>query len=435
MNTNPIVPDSVVTNEQYAIRAKELGHGIISSCEHGYQGNYIECYNLAKKYGLKFVQVAEAYWVKDRNPELSDGTNCHIIIAALNEKGRRQMNKLLSEANKTGFYKKARLDLELLLQFDPQNVIVTSACVAGWHYDDADDIMLQLFEHFGNHFFLEVQCHNTEKQRNLNNRIKRLHKAYKIPLIFGCDSHYIDIDKAVERDYYIAAKEMKYPDEEGWFMDYADGDTIYQRFVDQGVLSHDDIMEAINNTNIFLSVEDYDSPVFTTEIKLPTLYPNWTQQQKDEELARIVWENWNTYSKQIELEQHGLYKREIQREIDIVVESHMADYFILNYYIIKRGKELGGVITSTGRGSAVSFIINRLLGFTEVDRIAAHVQMYPERFMSATRILQTGSLPDQQRSLYIEIYNRKSRITGKLLRVTTTNYYRKRHRALLITMV
>ena len=70
--TNPLVPDSTASNEQYAIRAHELGHGIISSCEHGYQGRYIECYNLAKQYGLKFVQVAEAYWVKDRNPSLAD---------------------------------------------------------------------------------------------------------------------------------------------------------------------------------------------------------------------------------------------------------------------------------------------------------------------------------------------------------------------------
>ena len=51
-------------------------------------------------------------------------------------------------------------------------------------------------------------------------------------------------------------------------------------------------------------------------------------------------------------------------------------------------------MTKSGRGSAVSFITNMLLGFTEVDRIAAKVHMYPERFMSATRILQSGSLPD-----------------------------------------
>ena len=38
-----MLTDSVVTNEDYARRAVELGHTILSSCEHGTQGNYC-CY-------------------------------------------------------------------------------------------------------------------------------------------------------------------------------------------------------------------------------------------------------------------------------------------------------------------------------------------------------------------------------------------------------
>ena len=406
--TNPLVPDSTASNEQYAIRAHELGHGIISSCEHGYQGRYIECYNLAKQYGLKFVQVAEAYWVKDRNPSLADKSNCHIIIAALNEAGRRDMNRVLSEANRSGFYIRPRVDMELLTSLNPSNVIITTACIGYWKYDDAENLMLKMHQHFGNHFYLEVQCHNTESQRHLNSRIKKLHYKYKIPLIFGCDSHYIHPEDAKERDDFLYSKDMHYEDEEGWYLDYVDGETIYDRFVKQGVLSHDEIMEAMNNTNIFLQVKEYDCPIFNQEIKLPSLYPDWTQEQKDAEYTRLIWERWDEYSKQIPVHKHPLYQKEIQREIDIVVESHMADYFILNYYIIKRGKELGGVITSSGRGSAVSFITNRLLGFTEVDRISAHVEMYPERFMSATRILETGSLPDELLSHYAVMYSAKT---------------------------
>lgn len=406
--TNPLVPDSTASNEQYAIRAQELGHGIISSCEHGYQGRYIECYNLAKQYGLKFVQVAEAYWVKDRNPSLADKSNCHIIIAALNEAGRRDMNRVLSEANRSGFYIRPRVDMELLTSLNPSNVIITTACIGYWKYDDAENLMLKMHQHFGNHFYLEVQCHNTESQRHLNSRIKKLHYKYKIPLIFGCDSHYIHPEDAKERDDFLYSKDMHYEDEEGWYLDYVDGETIYDRFVKQGVLSHDEIIEAMNNTNIFLQVEEYDCPIFNQEIKLPSLYPDWTQEQKDAEYTRLIWERWDEYSKQIPVHKHPLYQKEIQREIDIVVESHMADYFILNYYIIKRGKELGGVITSSGRGSAVSFITNRLLGFTEVDRISAHVEMYPERFMSATRILETGSLPDELLSHYAVMYSVKT---------------------------
>ena len=51
------------------------------------------------------------------------------------------------------------------------NVIVTSACVAGWNYEDAEDIWLKIHEYFGNNFFLEVQYHNTDKQKELNKKI------------------------------------------------------------------------------------------------------------------------------------------------------------------------------------------------------------------------------------------------------------------------
>lgn len=387
------MPDSTATNEQYAIRAKELGHTILSSCEHGYQGRYIECYNLAKKYDLKFLFCAEAYWVKDRT--FTDGTNSHIIIAALNERGRRSINKILSEANRSGFYKRPRIDLELLLQLPAEDVVVTTACVAFWKYDDIESIIIQLQKHFKDHFFLEVQYHNTESQQRLNHRIKLLHHKYHIPLIFGCDSHYIAEDATQERDDFLYSKDIIYEDEEGWYLDYPDGDTAYKRFLEQGILSSSEIKEAMNNTNIFLQVEEYDSPIFNQETKMPSLHPDWTQEQKDAEYQQIIWEQWNQYKAIVLESMYDTYVREIQREIDIVIESKMSDYFILNYHIIRKGKENGGVITSTGRGSAVSFITNKLLGFTDVDRIAAQVEMYPERFMSATRILETGSLPDE----------------------------------------
>ena len=62
-----MLADSVVTNEDYAKRAVELGHTVLSSCEHGTQGNYWQCSELAKQYGLRWRYVSEAYFVKDRH--------------------------------------------------------------------------------------------------------------------------------------------------------------------------------------------------------------------------------------------------------------------------------------------------------------------------------------------------------------------------------
>ena len=335
---------------------------------------------------------AEAYWVKDRFEK--DRSNCHIYIGAKNENGRRAINDALSEANITGFYGQARLDIPLILGLPKDDVIVTSACLAGWRYDDADAIWEEIAKHFGKNFFFEVQYHNTPSQIELNKRILALRDKLNVPIIMGCDSHYIYPHQDQERVDFLYSKGLEYPHEEGWDLDYPDGQTAYNRFVQQDVLTDAQIQEAMDNTNIFLEVKEYDSPIFNTEIKMPTLYPEWTQEQRDEEYKRLVWAGWDKYKPSVDPERYHEYESEIQKEIDVVLETKTADYFILNYHIIKKGIENGGQITRSARGSAPSFLTNKLLGFSDIDRLASPVRMYQESFMSATRILQSRSLPD-----------------------------------------
>ena len=116
--------DSAASYEDYAKRAVELGHKVISSVEHGFQGYYYETFELAQKYNLKFIFGAEAYWVKDRF-EKTRGNN-HIILLAKNENGRQAINEILAEANETGYYFRPRVDLALLLSLPPEDVMITT---------------------------------------------------------------------------------------------------------------------------------------------------------------------------------------------------------------------------------------------------------------------------------------------------------------------
>lgn len=390
--TNVRISDSATKLEEYAKRAVELGHGILCSCEHGWQGSAWGTVSLARKYNLKPVMGAEAYWVKDRTEQ--DRTNCHIFVAAKNENGRQALNDALSEANISGFYGQPRLDIPLILSLPADDMIITTACVAYHRYEDIDEITLKFYEHFKDNFYLEVQAHNTESQIALNKHLLELHNTYGIKLMAGCDSHYIYPEDAQVRTDFLNSKGLSYPDEEGWYLDYPDGDTLYKRFATQCVLSHEEICEALNNTNVFLEVEEYNPKLFNEDIKMPTLYPDLTQEERNEKYRELVYAGWNDYKQQVPSDQWEYYESEIEKEVKTVIDTKMADYFIDNYYIIKKGKENGGWLTKSGRGSAVSFITNMLLGFTEVDRISAKVHMYPERFMSTTRILQSGSLPD-----------------------------------------
>ena len=107
--------------------------------------------------------------IKDRLTD--DRANCHMVLLAKNDKGRRAINKAISIANKTGYYYKPRLDLDLILNLPKDDVFVTTACIAFWNkYSDIDDIVLKLNEHFTD-FYLEIQAHDTPKQIALNKHI------------------------------------------------------------------------------------------------------------------------------------------------------------------------------------------------------------------------------------------------------------------------
>jgi len=392
--SNILVPDSPVSPEDYAKRAIELGHTLLSSCEHGWQGRYIEYFELAKNYNLKFLFSTEAYIVKDRLEK--DATNAHIVLMAKNENGRKSLNRILSEASLTGFYYKPRIDFNLLFSLPKDDVWITSACIGGlWKYkDEYENLFLQIQERFGKNFFFEVQNHNTQAQFELNKEIINLSNKHDIPIIFGCDSHFIYPEQSSDRDDYLLSKHISYEDEDGWYMDYPSNEDAYQRFVSQGALTEAQIKEAFYNTNLLLNVEEYESDVFRTNVKLPTLYPDKSQDERNKTFSDLVWSLWDKKKETIDVSKHPHYVEEIKKEVDTIVETNMSDYFLIDYEIVKRAKEKGGQITFTGRGSAPSFYITNLLGLTTVDRISASVKMFPERFITKERILEAKTLPD-----------------------------------------
>lgn len=425
--TNTLVSDCATSYENYLARNLELGNHVLSSVEHGFQSNYYVPYEIVMNHnekikkqldeGLisedeynrkkqKFIFGTEAYWVKDRKKEYltgidtktgkekyaKDRTNCHIVILAKNEEGRQDINETLSDANIDGYYFQPRLDLELLLKIKPENVMVTTACLKYWSYEDIEDITVTLHNHFKENFYLEVQCHNTELQKSINKRIIELSHKYGIDVICGLDSHYIYPEDKQERDNYLEGRGIKYDDDEiGWYMDYPSDDEIIRRLQEQGILTDEEISRSMKNTELLLTFDDL---YFNKDIKLPSIYPDKSQEWKNKKLEEEVWNAWNKEKINVPVERHKEYEEGINYELTAILNTGMADYFLLDKAIVERGISKGGIVTKTGRGSGVSYYLNSLLGFSNIDRFISPVRLYPDRFLSETRILKTRSLPD-----------------------------------------
>lgn len=402
--SNVSTADCAESIENYANRIHQFGTKCLFSGDHGSQGNQFYVYKVAENEKLKYIHSCEAYWVKDRKEK--DRANCHMVIAAKNAEGREDINYALSIANEDGYYYKPRIDLDLLFNIPKDNVIVTSACISGWNYEDAEDIWLKIHDYFGDNFFLEIQYHNTEKQKRLNERILSLAKKHNIQIICGLDSHYVKDENSVKRDQILKYKDISYPDEYGWYMDYPDTKTVICRLKEQGVLSDEEIMRSIMNTNVFVS--ECDEIVLDRTFKIPSVYKGKTYEEKCR-----VYKNLLNVAYVKEKEKSKEKANGIRYEAKEVIESNVVDYFLTSQRIVHDAvNNEGGILTRTSRGSAASFITNKLLGLTTVDRFNADIPIYPERFLTKERVL-AGQMPDID--LNVSAHEPFVRATKKLL--------------------
>lgn len=371
---------------------------IYTTVEHGWAGNYFKQYDDLEKFNkkngtnIRWVYGAEAYWVKDRHE--SDRSNCHIVLLARTDKGRKAINKILSIANKDGYYARPRIDLELIDQLPYDDVMITTACVAFWNkYDDIGDIVRCLVQKFP-HFYLEVQAHDTPEQKELNRRIIQISEGLHVPIIAGCDSHVITESQMLDRDELLKSGNIHYEDEDGWYMDYPTYDVLFERFKQQGVLTDDQIKTAINNTNVLFEFEDIK---LDRSLKVPVIKElrNKTQEERNHIFEQILKDEWFLQKSDINKDKLQQYYQEIKHDIGEIEACNMADYFILSYMVMKRGQEkYGGILTPSGRGSAVSMYLNKLLRLTKVDKVNSPVLMYSERFLTKERVLDSHTPPD-----------------------------------------
>lgn len=399
--SNVYTKDSPITNKDYWDELKNRygeDECVYTTVEHGWAGNYFKTYDDLEKYNkknntnIRFVFGVEAYWVKDRHEE--DKSNCHIIILARNDNGRKAINKIISIANKDGYYYRPRIDLELLEMLPGEDVMITTACIAFWNkYEDIDNTVEYLANRF-KYFYLEIQSHNTNSQKELNKHIIEMHNELNIPIIAGVDSHVIFESQMADRDDLLESAHINYEDEDGWYMDYPSYDVLFKRFQEQNILKNEEIKEAIENTNIIFQFEKIE---LDRSLKVPVIKSlrDKTQEERNKIFEDILKNEWKEQKWDINKEKFEEYKKEIKHDIKEIEDCNMADYFILSYYVMKNGQEkYGGVLTPTGRGSAVSMYLNKLLRLTKVDKVNSSVLMYSERFLTKERVLESHTPPD-----------------------------------------
>lgn len=390
-------PDSTMSIKDYAKVFKERGHRVLCISEHGNRSNVWEQFDICQSfkndkehpYQMTPLAAAEVYYVPDRLAEIEgqkDKRNFHLVLIARNMDGFYQLNEILSEANLTGFYYHARVDLELLSKLNPRNFLCTTACIGGIMKDEKyEELAYQLASIFGKSFYLEVQNHPQDAQKETNTKVLNLYKKYRWPLIYGTDSHYIHPEEQQLRKELLLSSKINNGSEDEFLLDFPTAEESMKRFQEQGVLSRAQIEEAMENT---LILRDFEGVSFSAEKKIPNVYPDLSQDRRNYLYKKTVCDE---YIKKVGMPDKQ-EAAEIHSEMDTISDTNTADYFLTLKKIVDKGKEYGGVLTTTGRGSGASYCTNFSLGFTSINRLKSPVKMLPERFISADRL--ANGLPD-----------------------------------------
>ena len=397
--SNIFTPDTNTKQEEYIKKAVEYGHKEYFTTNHGSMGDIFEARTLCDKYGIRCLAGLEGYIVP--NPLEKDKSNYHIIIIPRTDEARKKVNYVSSHANIDGYYYKPRIFIEDLLALNPDDIYLTTACCAGLLKDDVsiEKIFTPLYNHFGQNIFLEVQTHDDPVQKEINKKAIILSQELGLDLIAANDSHYIDASGQKERLELLKGKHINYGDEDTFILDYPpDGLVMLDRFMKQGVLTKEQASKAIEKTLIFDECEEIK---LDKEIKMPTVYPDLSLDERMNLLESEVWKRFDQIIKDDDITPEELprYKEGIEYELktirDTNDEIHTADYFLFNEKNVDLAvNKYHGVLTRGGRGSAGSFYVNRILGMTQLDRFRINLPIFPDRFASTSRLLSNRALPD-----------------------------------------
>lgn len=216
LHTNYSMLDGAIRIKELMQHVKENGMSSVAMTDHGNMFGAVEFYNEATKQGIKPIIGSEFYVSPNRKQEtemvkIADGSAYHLILLAKNEEGYKNLIRLSSKSYTEGFYKKARIDYDLLAQHNGGLVCLT-ACLAGevnrkileGKIDESFQLAGKLNEIFRKEdFYMEIQNHGIPEQMTVAKQIYDFGKRTGIPLVVTNDSHFLKKDDQEAQDILL----------------------------------------------------------------------------------------------------------------------------------------------------------------------------------------------------------------------------------------
>jgi len=378
--------DGVIRVDSLIKKTKEYEMPAAAITDHGVLYGMIDFYRKAKKEGIKPIIGAEVYLAPGSRFEKSR-KRYHLVLLAQNKQGYHNLIQLVSKAWLEGFYYKPRVDKELLAEYS-QGIICLSACLQGeipqlllnGNYDLAKKAVSDYQAIFGSEsFFLELQDHNLQKEKEATQGLLRLSREENIPAVVTNDSHYLNKEDAELQDILLALQTGTTVDDENR-MTFSGEEFYYKSPAEMRKLFPNFESAYQNTVKIADRVElDLDFNHFY----LPD-YPDLGEEKSPEDLLKkLCFKGLKT--KKMDSNQQAVER--LKYELRIIFEMGYAAYFLIVYDFVKYAED-NGIMVGPGRGSAAGSLVAYLLNITKVNPLKYGLIF--ERFLNPERV----TMPD-----------------------------------------
>lgn len=382
--------------------AKKYDMPAVGLTDHGNMFGAVQLWKACQKENIKPIIGCEVYvsLTDMKLREIMPGRKNyhHLILIAMNQKGYENLSKIVSASYTEGFYYKPRVDKKFIAQHS-EGVFCMTACLGGEVAQsllkgtdepsaliDAQKIVQELHDMFGDNLRLELQDHGIPEQKLVNQRLFKLHGMTGVPLVLTNDCHFLeekDFDahkalKCIERGerfdkinhVYKPTHSFRSSDDISKLIkSYDEGD---QSFLQNAVEEVQRVSEACSFS---FTSKVYHLPKIASKKDISSIFR-----------TKVI-DGFNKISSKIDIDQLGKYQNRLLTEMSLISKMGFESYLLIVADFIEKAKELD-IAVGPGRGSAAGSLVCWCLGITGVDPIKYGLLF--ERFLNPERV----SMPD-----------------------------------------
>jgi len=370
---------------------KKLGMDSLAVTDHGNLHGAWSFYETARAAGIRPILGFEAYLAfgprqAQQKPNWAPANYSHLVLLAQNRAGYHNLVRLSSIGFKEGFYRRPRIDREVLERHN-EGIVCLAACLSGeialWlragRYDDARTSAEYFASTFPGRFWLEIQAHGIPEERLVTEGMLRLSQELGLGVVATNDAHYLKREDAEAHDVLLAIgtgadlddpKRFRFTGQESYVKSEAEMRSLFP-----------DSLDAIAATQTVADACEFD---FEKRYFLPS-FPRPEGFDTDEALLeRLATEGARARYGQV---LPPAVAERLAYELSVINTAGYAGYFLIVEDFIRAARDRG-IPVGPGRGSAAGSLVAYALRITDVDPL--RFDLLFERFLNPERV----SMPD-----------------------------------------